>query len=411
MGGLLRNALVGGMLAVQFSLIAFPVWADTGPEGPTSIKLHGFGTLGLARSDDDAAGFVRDLSQPHGAGTDWTAKVDSLLGLQANFSLSPQTEGILQVVSRYRFDGSRDPELTWAFLRHDFMPEYSLRLGRLGTEFYMLGDSRLVGYSNVAVRPSPDFFGSLVFSYVDGLDLSAAMPVASGVLRGKLFAGQSPERAPFGFGYAWNLGGSPLFGGHLDYVQGPLQVRIGHAQVRFNHEIPIDDWLLASGINLGVPYHSLVPGMAMADRWARFNSLGLVYDEGPLSLQLMLNQISYDSPAYEDSRAGYLLAAYRLGGVTPYFGFSRSRSKADPLPPIPPIPGLAALTSSMVAQSHIDQHTLTLGARWDFRANMAIKGQVDWVRGEPTSLFLFKDVSPGWDGKATVFSLALDFVF
>ncbi len=412
MGGILRNALIGGLVAVQVALAAFSACADSGQEEPSRFKLHGFGTLGFVRSNDDAAGFVRDLSQPHGAGTAWTAKVDSLLGLQANVSLSPRTEGVLQVVSRYHHDGSHDPELTWAFLRHDFMPEYSLRLGRLGTEFYMLGDSRLVGYSNVAVRPSPDFFGSLVFSYIDGLDLSAALPVAGGVVRGKLFAGQSPERAPFGFGYTWNLGGSPLFGGHLDYVEGSWQVRVGHAQVRFNHEIPIDEWLLANGINLGAPYHSLVPGMAMADQWARFSSLGLVYDEGPLNLQFMLNQIRYDSPAYEDSRAGYLLAAYRLGGVTPFVGFSRSRSKAGPLPVTsPPNPVIDALTASMVAQSHIDQHTLTLGARWDFRTNMAIKGQVDWVRGEPTSLFLFKDVSPAWDGKATVFSLALDFVF
>jgi hypothetical protein len=383
------------------------------PETHPGFTLQGFGTLGMTRTNDDNAQFVRDLSQPQGAGKSWTGKVDSLLGLQANIHFSPQTEGVLQAVSRYHYDDSYTPELTWAFLRHDFSPDFSFRAGRLGTEFYMLGDSRLVGYSNLTLRPSPDFYGSLVFSYIDGVDVSTTLPVSSGLLSGKLFAGLSPEKAPFGYGIDWNLRGSTLLGGYLDYLNGPWQVRLSHAQVRFKNEIPIDQWLVvANGDPLaGTPYNSLVPEMAMADRWAHFNSIGVVYDEGPLNIQLMLNQISQDSPAYEDSKAGYVLAAYRLGAVTPYLGFSRSFSSADTLP-LGKGALLDALTAGMVSQSHVDQHTYTLGGRWDFQKNLALKAQVDWINGKPSSVFLFKNSDPAsWDGNMTVFSLALDFVF
>lgn len=381
------------------------------------FSLQGFGTLGVTRTNDDNAQFVRDLSQPQGAGKSWTGKVDSLLGLQANIHFSLQTEGVLQAVSRHHYDGSYDPELTWAFLRHDFSPDFSLRAGRLGTEFYMLGDSRLVGYSNLTLRPPPDFYGSLVFSHIDGVDVSATLPVASGLLSGKLFAGLSPEKAPFGYGIDWNLRGSTLLGGYLDYLNGPWQVRLGHAQVRFKHEIPIDEWLVVAYADplAGTPYNSLVPEMAMADQWARFSSIGVVYDEGPLNIQLMVNRIEQDSPAYEDSKGGYVLAAYRLGAMTPYLGFSRSFSSAGSLPSSQdPIFGAflnSVLTPGMVAQSHIDQHTYTLGGRWDFQKNLALKAQVDWIRGKPSSTFLFKNPNPGWDGNMTVFSLALDFVF
>ena len=374
------------------------------------FTLHGFGTLGMTRMDDDNAEFVRDLSQPKGASKTWTAKVDSLLGLQANIRFSPQTEAVLQAVSRYHYDDSYTPELTWAFLRHDFSPDFSIRAGRLGTEFYMLGDSRLVGYSNLTVRPPSDFYGSLVFSYIDGIDISATLPVSRGLLSGKLFAGQSPEKTPAGYGIVWNLRGSTLLGGYLDYLNGPWQARLSHAQVRFNQDMPIDEWLFAArGISLARPYLADVPSMAMVDRWARFSSLGVVYDEGPLNLQLMLNQIKHDSPAYEDSKAGYVLAAYRLGTVTPYLGISRSISSADALP-LGNGP-LDALTIEMVAASHVDQHTFTLGGRWDFQKNLALKAQVDWIRGKPSSIFLLKNPTPSWDGNATVFSLALDFVF
>jgi hypothetical protein len=374
------------------------------PASP-AFSLHGFGTLGMVRTDEDKAQFIRDQSQPSGAGTQWATKVDSLLGIQANVQFGPSTEAVVQAVTRYHADGSYSPELVWAFLRHDFSPGFSLRAGRLGTEFYMLGDSRLVGYSNISVRPSPDFYDSLVFSYIDGMDISATRPVASGLLKGKLFAGQSPEKVPYAPAILWDLDGSNLVGGYLDYSQGPWQIRMSHAQVRFNNEAPVDPLLQALGIHLGRPYLSLAPEMSMAGKLASFNSLGLVYDQGPLNVQFMLNQITHESQFYLGSRASYVLVAYGLGAVMPYVGMSRSLSDAVPT-------GLDPVTEHLVAHSYTDQHTYTLGGRWDFRKNMALKGQVDWLRGKPASVFLFKGAESGdWSGKMTVFSLALDFVF
>jgi hypothetical protein len=74
----------------------------------------------------------------------------------------------------------------------------------------------------------------------------------------------------------------------------------------------------------------------------------------------------------------------------------------------PPPPAIAAL----MAASHGDQHSWFLGGRWDFHQDMALKAQVDWIRGSPSSMFPFRDdnMAP-WDGNMTVFSLALDFVF
>lgn len=384
---------------------------DADPDTQPRLTLHGFGTLGVVRTNDPDAEFIRDLSQPAGAGTGWTGKVDSSLGLQANIQFGPQTEGVAQVVSRYHADATYTPELTWAFLRHDFSPDFSMRAGRLGTEFYMLGDSRLVGYSNLTLRPPPDFYGSLVFSYIDGLDASATVPLGSGLLKGKLFAGISPEKSPYTPGLTWDQQGSPLLGGYLDYWRGAWQVRLSQVKVRFNNQMPADELLRMSGDPLaGTSYFTLVPGMSMRDRWAHFSSLGIVYDQGPLNIQCMLNQIRQDSPAYADSKAGYLLAAYRLGDFTPYLGASRSFTHAEPLPSSP-IPGVDALTTSLVSRSYLDQHTYTLGARWDVYKNLALKTQVDWIRGHPRSLFLFKSPDPAWDGNMTVYSLALDFVF
>ena len=75
------------------------------------------------------------------------------------------------------------------------------------------------------------------------------------------------------------------------------------------------------------------------------------------------------------------------------------------------------LTALMMSNFHSDQHTFFVGGRWDLRENLALKAQVDLIRGESTSLFPYRQVTTNWDGSTnfdghmTVYSLALDFVF
>lgn len=400
-------ALAMSVVTASSSGAAEPVGGAAAGDG---LTLRGFGTIGIARSDNDQAQFVRDLSQPEGLTTDWSGKIDSMIGLQAGYRFDGELEGVVQAISRYRYDGSYRPEISWAFLRYDPDPALNLRVGRLGTEFYMQADSRLVGYSNLTVRPPPDYFGPLVFSYFDGLDIDATAPVGNGLLRGKLFAGISPETTPFVADITWDLSGSWLVGGYLDYLAGPWQVRIGHAQVRFDNELPLDRLPGFGGIT------SRVPDLSVAGKWTRFDSLGVVYDRGPLQLQLMLGWTEHDSKSFEDTRAGYAIAAYRIRNVTPYIGYSRTRSTPVELPAsLPPLD--AAQAQALAAGTHSDQHTWFLGGRWDIRQDLALKAQVDWIEGSPKSVFPFRDSvpfgadAPVWSGRMTVFSLVLDFVF
>ncbi|MFZ4536025.1 hypothetical protein [Propionivibrio sp.] len=68
--------------------------------------------------------------------------------------------------------------------------------------------------------------------------------------------------------------------------------------------------------------------------------------------------------------------------ITPYLGYSQVKSKAVTLKtPLPP--PLIARLSLLTAGTHSDQHTVSIGTRWDFQKNLALKGQVDLVRGTP----------------------------
>jgi hypothetical protein len=173
--------------------------------------------------------------------------------------------------------------------------------------------------------------------------------------------------------------------------------------VRFKHELPYSAL---------VPFDpvQIAPELAVADTGVKFDSLGVVYDEQRVKLQLMLSNTRYESAAYEATRAGYAIASYKMGEVTPYLGYSWVKSKAVKFS-TPLAPPFDTLIPQIPASSHSDQHTWSLGARWDVSHNLDFKAQVDLIRGSPSSLFLFPGVDESWNGHMTVFSLTLDFVF
>ncbi|KAA6185837.1 hypothetical protein F2Q65_07510 [Thiohalocapsa marina] len=362
------------------------------------LSLHGFGTLAASRSSDGSAEPVRDLSQPSGITDAWSLTSDSLIGLQGNLRFSPTLEAVVQGISRYRYDGTYTPEITWAFVGFSPDPVWTLRAGRLGTEFYMLSDSRWVGYSFNTVRPPSDYYGTLPFNYVDGMDLAVTHPFAGGLLKGKLFGGESREQSPFG-DLRFDLDGSLLLGGYVEYYLGDLQARIVHVGVRFANDLPLDAF-----------YRTLPAATAnelrVADRWSQFSSLGIVHDRGPLQTQFMLSRTHNDHGTFQDTWAGYLALNYRIGDWTPFIGLSMVKSEAKDLKH--PIPGVTDLYQ---ADFHSDHRTLLIGTRWDFRPNMALKAQVDLIRGSPDSIFLFRQETPDWDGSMNLFTLSLDVVF
>lgn len=397
-----------GALGLVWILAPSLSHADDTPPPASSWKLSGFGTLGLTRSNADQADFVQDLSQPNGSHGQWTPKVDSKFGIQLNARLSETYEAVAQVVSRYRYDGSTSPELTWAFLRADINPQTAVRIGRLGTEFYMLADSRLVGYSYLTVRPPVDYFSVLPFTYIDGIDAAYTLPLSGALIRGKIYAGYTGEKIPF-IDQPWDLSGSPMRGVHVDYQRGPWQARLGYADIRFSREMPIGS-LLTNLQTFG--FGQTAGELAVRDKMHRFYSAGLVYDEGPLQAQLMLGYTRRDTTSFENTHNGYLLVGYRIQQLTPFVGYSWVYSSKKPRnSALAVAPPLDDAVQALMDDAHNNQHTYFLGGRWDVTSTVALKAQLDLIRGTADSRFTVRNDSLVWNGRSNVFTLALDFIF
>ena len=79
-------------------LLALPLVA-WGQELP-SWKFSGYGTVGLAHSDNNQADYLIDEFKPNGPGYThaWSADVDTRLGLQFSAQFTPTVSAVVQVL-------------------------------------------------------------------------------------------------------------------------------------------------------------------------------------------------------------------------------------------------------------------------------------------------------------------------
>jgi hypothetical protein len=400
----MRHVLIPTVLLLSAAL---SVQAQEPDQSETAFALHGFGTLGYASSSNNKAEFLRDLSQPTGVGTGGGAQIDSILGVQANWRISESLEFAAQAVSHQRYDDTFDPEVTWALLKYELNPRVSFRVGRIGTEFLMQSDSHMVGYSYLPVRPPVNFYGLVPINYGDGADVQVRLPLTDGVLKGRLYLGEARENLP-----PYDVKGSPIRGASIGYEKGALRFRLIHAESDLaNSEMglaPLRDQLNSLGAV------AAANAMDMKGTRSSYDSIGLAWDDGSWQLQAALNAVVHGTVLTENSRAGYISVARRIGNLNPYAAYSWAQSTAKSLSSGLSGPAAAAMDSaiaSVLKRSHQDQQTTTVGMRWDFARNFDLKAQLDFVEGDATSFLLYDHVQSGWDGRTTVFSLAMDFVF
>jgi len=407
-------ALRRNLTALIASVLIVPLAAGADdPRAESIFSFSGFGTLGLTHNSTGRAEYRRDITQPGGVGHRWSADVDSRLGLQLNARPSAEVEGVVQVVSKYGHDGSYSPALTWAFLSYTPDPKWKARAGRLGWDVYMLSDSRNVGYAYLWARPPVDYFGPLQVSHIDGADVVLKTQTGGGLLSTKLYWGRANEKLPSPPDADYDLAGTRVAGVNLDFQKGDWLFRAGYTSLKLRKDLPAFDGMLAALRATGSPgAASVADDLALAGKTVRIASAGVVWEHGPWQAQVMANRLTSNTPTYPQKDSGYLLLGYRSGKWTPFVTLSGTRSKATQRAtglPTPNALDTAVATSLAAAQSR--QVTLAIGARWDLMRNADLKFQLEQVRVHDRAALLWRNAQADWDGRATVFSVVLDFVF
>lgn len=381
------------------------------------FRISGFGTIGIAGSDNDNADFVSQMVQPNGIGhtRDWSAALDSRVGVQLTYLPSDRFSAVLQLTAEQDYNNSWDPDVEWAYLQYAFTPNLSLRVGRMVLPLYMFSEFRKVSFALPWVRTPGEFY-NVPNHTTDGL----------GVLYNHHFGevnysfygvyGQDDSDFPGTNGAADAHSKSRealTLSNTFEYKN--TTFRASYSRVK----ITIDDLdqLFALYRGLGPEGEEIYDEFSIHDREYSQLALGVWHDPGKWFVGGEWGRGFSDS-FIQPGDSWYVSAGYRINKFTPYLTYAQTRRSHGSVPLLtaataPPFvtEPLNNLLTSVVRP--VRQSTVTLGTRWDFAENAAFKVQLDHVMTQDNSASLLSNVQPDFDegDSVNVLSFTVDFVF
>jgi hypothetical protein len=392
--------------------------AETENERPSTFSFSGFGTVGAVRSSEDRADFTANGLRPNGPGhtRTWSFDVDSRLAAQLAADVNSRLSAMVQVVSEQLYDNTYRPRIEWANLKYRINDDSSIRIGRTVLPVFLVSDYRKVGYANPWVRPPVELYTLIPITNTDGVD--ASYRVDAGALTHTIASvyGRSDTRVPM-LGvvegkHTWVISDTVEWGAATLYA----------IYLRSKVTIPALRPFFAAFHEFGASGGALAEKYGVENRAVTYRGVAASYDPEHWFAMGEWGQ-SRLGPFLGDATAWYVSAGHQWSRFTPYVVYAqvrvdspRSEPGLDPtaLPPIA-ADSAASLNAALNAQlaSLTEQNSATIGVRWDFTRNFALKAQYDHIRLGTNSPGTQINIQPGFrpGGKLDLFSVSVDFVW
>ena len=365
--------------------------------------FSGFGTLGYTKTSTDDGQFV-NAGQFGGTKKDGGFTTDSLIGAQLNGQANNIISATVQGLVDRNGKGSYQPQIEWAFLKAQVTPDLSVRAGRMGVPFFMVSDYRHVNYSNLWVRPPVDVYGQVPVSNFNGGDVTYRTNVGSTALSAQVFGGGTTAWVSDGHAVLKHEIGINL-SAEFDYG---ITLRAGTAKgsISFQNS-PIT--ALAAALE-HTPFASV--GEQLSGKDVSFSGVGASIDHGNFIANVEYT-IRRTNMFVADTTGWEVTGGYRLGNFTPFATVSKVKVD-DPnvVNTIPAASPLHAAINGILFVGSDNQHTESVGLRWDVYKNVALKTQYDRIQVTPGSTGAFqKGTAAIGNNPINVFAVSCDFLF
>lgn len=391
------------------------------------LKFSGFGTLGVVHSSDKGADFRNNIEQTSGAGLSnkLDSGVDSVFGAQADVQIAPELTGTAQIVTRRMSDyNSTKPAFEWANLKYQVTRDLFVRGGRIVAPMFMISESRMVGYSQTAVRPIGEVYLINPITYLNGADIGYRFEAGPVLYKIGAAAGNLSQEITSGAVKSNYRFKNKLINASAEYKGST--VRVGYA--RLNTDVKSDtlsayDAALATLVANNVPNAATVQdNTTHTNLKIDFYNLGYVYDRNEWLVQAEYGARKIDKDSIVDMDGFWLLGGYRIGKWMPYVSWSHMAHKSAISFPTVDTSSLgansaAAKTYAAVSNNFMqrfDRTNIGAGVRWDIIENVALKAQVERIDKGPGGTSYFVNGTSEFfanERKVNVYSATLDFVF
>lgn len=337
------------------------------------VQINGFGQI--------VAGTVTDgTSFPAAAyDTDLDFREESLFALQVRGDLNENWSATAQLVARGADDF--DPEFAWAYLGWNGGNGWSAKLGRQRLPLYRYSDFLEVGFAYPWLRV-PTAVYNLDFSNYDGASLGYAFTAGDWFTNVQGVFGNLRKDVEFGSGITADTELEGIVGIAADTTYADwLMLRASYFQADATLAIPALNPLFAGLRANG--FGNVASRLDFDGDKASFWGLGAEVNHGNLLLITELIGVEAKDTFLSDRSEFYVTGGWRFGSVLPTVTYGRrdNDAKTDVIGLIPNVAPLAPLRAGViqtVLAEAIDDEYVSLGLRWDFRANMAFKA--DYTR-------------------------------
>ncbi|MCL1035816.1 hypothetical protein L2750_01410 [Shewanella submarina] len=402
-------------------------WSEVALAEP-DVQFSGFGNIGVIHNDSRVLGFHRDYTM-EASGHGWSANVDSMMGLQLNARFNEHFDAMVQVLLKDRVSDDLEDALEWAFVRYQPNEQWSFRAGRLGLDLYMLSEYKDVSYAYLWARPVPEFY-SVISSTTryNGLDITYSRHLKDYMLEARLAYGNNNEELA-GADQTVNIELDAITSLTLSLSSHDWLWRLAFARSDISGNNPEADALLSViesvPVTLWPASRSIAADIRYQNRISEYYAAGARYDSGNWLIQSELGYTDTNWQPLQPYISGYISVGRRVEDFT-FYGVYAGVRHTEKIPEVEPplilpfLPPEQQMQLSALHQgaelayrsSRQQQHTISVGIRWDFAEDFALKLQWDhvnighqgsglWVRKEPEAQ----------DERVQLFSINLSFIF
>ncbi|QPG07201.1 hypothetical protein IT774_11010 [Salinimonas marina] len=339
----------------------------------------------------------------------------SLVALQADYRLNTSLSVSAQLL--LHSDEDRESGIEWLYLT--YMPTKALQFnaGRLRTPFLKYSDVIDVGFSYPWVMAPQQLYSSYLFSQYEGVNARYRTGFNGINFDFEAYYGQYDGDLHTG-GQNVDVDVDGMFGGVIELNYKGFQLRASstngsNVSAEIEELEPLLQALNAAG------FDDIAESLDIDDKASAY-LFGASYDSinGYISGEWM--KVSSDTEIFADIKSYYVSGGYYIDNVllhATYAVSSQSINIIDNTIPTGISPQLDALHNSIDQVNDFfqpgDFHSFTVGARWDFKHHMALKGEVSFLNNKDGQTS-YLELQPGkemFDRRATLYQVALEWVF
>ena len=377
-------------------------------------EFTGFGTLGYAQSDKYSDLVLkRNVIQRSQEVEDKGWLVDSRLGLQLRKEWGPNWDLVGQAVAQEKTRNTLESSIEMAFVRYQSRNNWSFRLGRMALDIFQLSDHRNVGYSYHWVRPPTEFYGWILFSHSDGVRVSYDLVNMDGLLRLETYAGTSEATVNIGYGQdgsSYNDVKADInLGLGITWEKNDFSLRANLTQFSISEDTEALDELTAFVSATAIQAYwpeatQIAEDYSLKNAKFIYASLGFSWHSGAWVLQGEISDIDSESFGTYNGQRAYLQLGHRFGKFLPHLTYSRSWDyRSYPYDPAPANPAelpsgtlenLEVTLIDSLSSGIVNQYTISIGVRWDFASQKALKVQCDRTTLYDNSLGIYPTPNP-----------------